>query len=126
MNEDIFARKIARELETTAKQLPLAIERRLEAMQRNALRHQKKDSSASSWHQHAGSVAALVTHPSLNKRWLALLAVLTLIFCATYWHGHDYLREIEDIDSALLTDPLPPEAFLDQGFSQWLKDSSAE
>ena len=43
-----------------------------------------------------------------------------------YWHSHQYVTEIGDVDSALLADELPPEAFLDNDFFEWLKDSPEE
>ena len=33
-------------------------------------------------------------------------------------------REYEEIDSALLTDELPPSAYLDRGFHAWLEHAS--
>ncbi len=43
-----------------------------------------------------------------------------------YWHSVQYVTELEEVDSALLADDLPPEAFLDNDFFEWLKDDSSE
>jgi hypothetical protein len=38
-----------------------------------------------------------------------------------YMHGGSVASEIADIDAGLLTDELPLDAYLDQGFDSWLK-----
>ncbi len=41
-----------------------------------------------------------------------------------YWNGAQQAQEREEIDSALLTDELPPSAYLDPGFQAWLEPAS--
>ncbi len=41
-----------------------------------------------------------------------------------YWNQFEQARENEEVDSALLSDELPPEAYLDRGFQAWLEKSS--
>jgi len=56
-----------------------------------------------------------------------LLAILALTVGATgtyYWNAFEQAREYEEIDSALLTDELPPSAYLDRGFHAWLEHAS--
>ena len=48
------------------------------------------------------------------------------MWIAFYWHSVQYVTELEEVDSALLSDDLPPEAFLDNDFFEWLKDDSSE
>jgi hypothetical protein len=36
-----------------------------------------------------------------------------------------YITELEEVDSALLSDDLPPEAFLDNDLFEWLQDDSS-
>ena len=43
-----------------------------------------------------------------------------------YWHSVQYVNEIDAVDSALLSDDLPPEAFLDEDFFSWLTDDSSD
>ena len=42
------------------------------------------------------------------------------------WQQSQRLAELEEIDSQLLTDDLPIDAYLDRGFQNWLKKRSAE
>jgi hypothetical protein len=59
------------------------------------------------------------------KPFFAIIALLAGMWLSFYWHSVQYVAEIEAVDSALLADDLPPEAFLDREFIEWLKDDSA-
>mgnify|MGYP001764663307 FL=1 len=59
------------------------------------------------------------------KQILAILALLLGMWISFYMDSSNYVREMEQVDSALLSDDLPPEAFLDNDFFQWLKDDSS-
>lgn len=53
---------------------------------------------------------------------LVPLAVLLVgLLSMSYWHQSRYVEEIADIDSQMLVDELPPNAYLDRGFGTWLK-----
>ena len=57
----------------------------------------------------------------------SLLAVMALVIGAMgtyYWDAYEQAREFEEIDSALLSDELPPSAYLDRGFHAWLEHAS--
>ena len=60
------------------------------------------------------------------KQVLAIIALLTGMWIAFYWQSTQYVSELEEVDSALLSDDLPPDAFLDNDFFEWLKDDSSE
>ena len=56
-----------------------------------------------------------------------LLAIVALTIGATgtyYWNAFEQAQEYEEIDSALLSDELPPSAYLDRGFHAWLERAS--
>ena len=60
-----------------------------------------------------------------NTRVLAALMALTFGVVGTYyWNEINQADENEEVDSALLTDDLPVDAFTDQGFEAWLEHSS--
>jgi Protein of unknown function (DUF3619) len=42
------------------------------------------------------------------------------------WQQNQRAAELEEIDSMLLTDDLPIDAYLDRGFQNWLKKRAAE
>ncbi|MEY3201809.1 MAG: hypothetical protein RIR70_1359 [Pseudomonadota bacterium] len=81
---------------------------------------------------HAGHTLAglgtLVRHEfsELFRGWALLIALAVLASGAHYWGQHQRESEIEEVDSALLADDLPIDAYLDRGFDTWLKHSSNE
>jgi len=60
-----------------------------------------------------------------NARTLVAVVALTVGVMGTYyWNAFQQAQEYEEIDSALLTDELPPSAYLDRGFHVWLERAS--
>ncbi|HZO01070.1 MAG TPA: DUF3619 family protein [Burkholderiales bacterium] len=60
-------------------------------------------------------------------RVLLPLALLIGSGAALYtWQQNQRAAEVEEIDSQLLTDDLPIDAYLDRGFQNWLKKRVAE
>lgn len=60
-----------------------------------------------------------------NLRPMLLAASLVLaVACGNYLMSMQRISDLEDIDSALLTDDLPINAYLDNGFRSWLADTS--
>lgn len=63
----------------------------------------------------------------LALRVLLPLALLAGSGAALYsWQQKQRAAELEEIDSQLLTDDLPIDAYLDRGFQNWLKKRAAE
>jgi Protein of unknown function (DUF3619) len=63
----------------------------------------------------------------LALRVLLPAAVLLASGAAIYtWQQNQRAAEVEEIDSMLLTDDLPIDAYLDRGFQNWLKKNAAE
>ncbi|HJW25105.1 MAG TPA: DUF3619 family protein [Rhodocyclaceae bacterium] len=126
MTEDRFAYSVRQALNHGLSDMSPATSRRLEAARHLALARQKQAvpqlSLAVAGH---GTIHFGAAAPYL-KQALAILALLLGMWIAFYWHSHQYIAELEEVDSALLADDLPPEAFLDQGFFEWLNDSSEE
>ncbi len=59
------------------------------------------------------------------RQTLAIFALLLGMWISFYMDSNKYISEIEEVDSALLSDNLPPEAFLDNDFFEWLKDDTS-
>lgn len=55
-----------------------------------------------------------------------LLALVVGLFGIYEWQRIQHLRELADIDFAVLLDETPIEAYADQGFSQFLQTQSLE
>ena len=63
----------------------------------------------------------------LSLRLVAPLAALTVSVAALYtWQQNRVIADFAEIDSMLLTDDLPIDAYLDRGFQNWLKTRDAE
>jgi len=63
----------------------------------------------------------------LALRVLLPLAMLVAGGAAIYaWQQNQRAAELEEIDSQLLTDDLPIDAYLDRNFQNWLKKRAAE
>ena len=56
---------------------------------------------------------------------LGLTAIALIVLASFDLNGLRKADEFADIDSALLSDELPPEAYLDKGFYEWLDRSSS-
>jgi hypothetical protein len=57
-------------------------------------------------------------------RIVAITVALSLGIVGTYyWNQFEQAAENEEIDSALLSDELPPEIYTDSGFHSWLEQS---
>lgn len=125
MNEERFAYHLRQRLNRSLDDISPNASRRLEAARRSALSHQKQEARvlAVAGAHGFGHFGHFDDHRLRNLA-AVLLLLLGLAF-VFYWQGQRYVEEIEDIDSALLSDAIPPDAFIDKGFAAWL-DSSSE
>lgn len=121
--------KLAAQLNHGTANLPYEIEERLRAARERALQRRKVEQVrlAPSWVSQ-GSAAALTwggeERMSLWGRLsagLALGALVLGLLGISDQLGDERARELADVDMALLTDELPPAAFADPGFIQFLK-----
>ena len=55
-----------------------------------------------------------------------LAALLVSVAALQTWQQNRVISDIEEIDSMLLTDDLPIDAYLDRGFQTWLKTRATE
>jgi hypothetical protein len=63
----------------------------------------------------------------IGARVLLPAAALIVAVAGIYnWQEKQRLAEVVEIDSQLLTDDLPIDAYLDRGFQNWLKKRAAE
>lgn len=126
MNEEHYAYRIRQTLNYGLNDIPPAATRRLEAARHHALARQKQ--AVPKIVLAGGGTHSLLSghHAAYFKQFLAALALLLGMWISFYWHSVQYINEIEQVDSALLTDEIPPDAFLDNDFFEWLKDDSSE
>ncbi len=125
---DRFGAQIAQRLSGASNDLPYDISERLRAARVQAVEKRKwvlaQGASELFHNSHSGTLIAGHGHSSWWSRLGALGLLLTLVlglFAIDVIQDELGARELADIDAALLTDDLPPAAYLDAGFAQFLK-----
>ncbi len=121
MNEERQAHRIRQALNYSLKDIPPAASRRLEAARHLALSKQKISQSQLAFAGSGHSPVRFGFEVPYARQILAVVALLLGMWMSFYWHSSEYISEIEAVDSALLADDIPPEAFLDDDFFEWLK-----
>lgn len=129
MNELQFARRIRHVLDQSS-QLDRTTADKLRAARELALSRQRPEPApVLAWvdnvldNGEAGSGIGW----QVGARVLLPAAVLIVAVAGIYnWQEKQRLAEIVEIDSQLLTDDLPIDAYLDRGFENWLKTRAAE
>lgn len=127
--QDRFGLKTAAYLSAGAADLPYDISERLRAARAQAVSMRKiaKMDTASSLVNTGGS-AALTWGSGEGLSWwgrigtvLPLIALVTGLLVINSIQNDNRAQEVAEVDVALLTDALPPAAFADPGFIQFLK-----
>jgi uncharacterized protein DUF3619 len=125
MNEMHFGNRIRQTLNQGLR-LNARQAERLHAARERALAAQRPEAvGALAWADNvAGSFGGW---GGLSLRLVAPLAALVVSVAALYgWQQNRVIANFEEIDSMLLTDDLPIDAYLDRGFQNWLKNRAAE
>lgn len=94
---------------------------KLRAARQHALMHQKPAIARLSI-AGVGHYAAEILLPQARSL-IALVALAIGVVGTYYWNTFQEADANEEIDSALLSDELPINAYLDHGFSAWLEHS---
>ena len=122
MNERYIAHRLVALLDEGAQNIDHRIERRLAASRQRALAVQRATRTRLGL---AGVVGGVLDDiGDMARSWVTLIALMILAGSAHYASQAQRLAEIEEVDSALLADDLPIDAYLDRGFDAWLKDLS--
>lgn len=127
--QERFALKATSYLSAGTSSLPYDVSERLRAARMQALASRKiaKTVVASSVVGHGGS-AAITWGSDDGLNWwsrigsvVPLIALVVGLLTINSIQNDNRAREVAEVDSALLTDELPPAAFADAGFVQFLK-----
>lgn len=130
---DLFGRKVAARLSGGTAELPYEVKERLRAARVRALAQRKRVQPLLAPRVVAAGGAAALGFgddgPSLGQRIASALPILVLAAGLVLIHSihNDYrASELAEVDAQLLTDDLPPAAYADPGFVQFLKLSGGE
>jgi uncharacterized iron-regulated membrane protein len=125
MNEMQFGRRIRQILNQGTHVSPKVAERLRRSRELALARQRQEPAAAFAWADHA--LVRFGGWSGLALRVLLPLAMLVASGIAIYsWEQNQRAEELEEIDSQLLTDDLPIDAYLDRGFQNWLKKRAAE
>ena len=125
MNEERYASRVRQALNHGLKDIPPASARRLEAARHLALSRQKQSAPQMVLAGNKSSTFHFGSDNRYLRQILAVLALLLGMWISFYMDSNKYITELQEVDSALLSDDLPPEAFLDNDFFEWLKDNTS-
>jgi len=128
--QDRFGRQVAARLNAAAAELPYEITERLRAARTQALARRNRAAGlrTAAIVSGAGGAATLTGDESMSlwHRIASVLPILALAAGLVLIHSiqnEQRANEVAEVDAALLTDDLPPAAYADPGFIQFLKQS---
>lgn len=128
MNEHDFACKVRHALNERLEDLPENISAQLANARAKAIKRKKKSKPlfVSIFQQmFAGTSSGTSGHVSWASRFGLSLPILVLVVGMAGIFHHEQqrqIREIADIDVAVLSDELPPSAYADNGFRAYMVD----
>lgn len=127
--QDRFALKTVSHLAAGTTDLPHEVMERLRAARFQAVSSRKiaKTQSANQISTQGDSAALTWGGDESAQRWARITAFISVallvvgLLFINIVQGDNRTQELADVDVALLTDTLPPAAFFDPGFAQFLK-----
>lgn len=126
--EDRFGLQVTARLSDGTDKLPYDISERLRAARAQALSKRKVAVAQTATSLAASGNAATLTFGTEHLSWwgriaaaLPLLALAAGLIAINIIQNDNRANELAEIDAALLTDDLPPAAYTDPGFAQFLK-----
>ena len=125
MNEAQFGNKVRHLLNQGLSVDRVTAERLRAARERALARQRPEPAPVLAWADNV--LGAFGGWSGLSVRVVLPLVVLAAGVSGVYsWQQYQRAAEVEEIDAQLLTDDLPIDAYLDRGFQNWLKKTSAE
>ncbi len=124
---DRFGRRVAARLDVSAQELPHDINERLRVARLQAMDRYRAAAPAVTAVGTSGGTTLLAGGDEGRGFWPRLASLIPLLallvgLVALQIQGDDSLtEELAAIDAAILTDDLPPQAYADPGFAQFLK-----
>jgi len=126
--QDRYGRQLAACLDASAQQLPHDISERLRVARQQALgKYREVQIRETAGISLGGGVAALGGGEDERGLWprlvslIPLLALIAGLVTIQMVGTEQIAEELAELDAAILTDDLPPDAYSDPGFAQFLK-----
>lgn len=124
MNERELQLRIRQHLNMSAREISLPAANRLAEARQKALSRQKVRVKGLSL---AGIGQSMAEHIVPHGRTaVAMLVVLLLAVGSGFLGELQHVADLEEVDSALLADDLPIDAYLDRGFDAWVQNESPD
>lgn len=131
--QDRFGLRVAARLSDAADDLPHDVSERLRASRARALGKRKMAVTQTATRVALSGGAGTLTFGNDHLGWwdraaaaIPLLALVFGLISINVIQNDRRANEIAEIDAALLTDDLPPAAYTDPGFTQFLSSSSGQ
>jgi hypothetical protein len=130
---DQFSQIVCFELSKTLDELPYDITERLRAARVQAIEKRKQALLQTSVELVAYGNSATISagHTGSHSSWWQrirtvglILVLMSALITINLIQDELRARELADIDTAILTDDLPPAAYVDAGFAQFLKNTN--
>ena len=124
--EQELARTIVQHLDYGVDQLEAGTRERLLAARKAALSQYRERPAPLAGLAWAGQAIAYFSEHRHARSLIAISMLVAILAGVTYWqqNNNGTASELAEIDTGLLTDDLPLNAYLDKGFDSWLKRSS--
>lgn len=116
---DQVGKTVAISLDRELKHLSPKVLNRLEMSRSLALSKQKISSKSSS--NLTSKLDLFEIKSSINWFGMIVVTAIALYFVAN-WQQNSRIQDIADLDKALLSDSVPPDAYADEGFKVYLKE----
>lgn len=131
--QDRFGLRVAARLSDAADELPYDVSERLRAARVQALGKRKVSATRTASSVAVSGSAATLTFGDEHLNWwnrivaaLPLLALVLGLIAISVIQNDNRDNELAEIDAALLTDDLPPTAYTDPGFAQYVKANAGQ
>lgn len=123
IQEQQLAALVRRTLDASCKEIPADIAARLNVGVQEALQRQKVATSRLSLAGFGSMDTTNLLRPARIA--VSVLAMLAGMMGSYYWNSYQNAEDNIEVDTALLSDELPMDAYTDQGFRAWLEHNTS-
>ncbi|MBI3148795.1 MAG: DUF3619 family protein [Betaproteobacteria bacterium] len=126
LREEEFAKRVTQHLDAGTADLRQGTAYRLQLARQAALARLAETETATAGDHGGGGLLRLGGPRSRVgdwRFWVSVGVLMAALVSYYQWTEYQNLRELEEMDAALLASDLPIEAYLDKGFHNWLKHS---